>query len=167
LQPQPLPYTLTVQAETGGGVDTSVNGSYAAGDVVTIAAAADANYSFSGWTSDNGGTFADASSAVTTFTMPAADVTVTAKFTSVAVKTPQSKGPPGTSRFTGPTEPMEPMEPIKPTEPTKPAQPAPTTPTEQANPDTGNNHDSMLCMVVLCVLFTMTGLLILDKRRNK
>ena|GEM_PF-3258604 len=164
LQPQPLPYTLTVQAETGGGVDTSVNGSYAAGDVVTIAAAADANYSFSGWTSDNGGTFADASSAVTTFTMPAADVTVTAKFTSVAVKTPQSKGPPGTSRFTGPTEPMEP---IKPTEPTKPAQPAPTTPTEQANPDTGNNHDSMLCMVVLCVLFTMTGLLILDKRRNK
>lgn len=74
-------YTLNVQAKTGGSVDTSVNGSYAEGNIVTITATANSNYTFSGWTTSNGGTFGSTSSASTTFTMPANDVTLTANFT--------------------------------------------------------------------------------------
>lgn len=78
--PQRQFYSLAIQADTGGSVDTTVSGSYAAGDAITITATADANYDFNGWTSDNGGTFTDATDDVTTFIMPAANVTVTAGF---------------------------------------------------------------------------------------
>ncbi len=67
-------YTLTVANGTGGG-------SYAAGAQVSITAdAAPAGQVFDKWTGGNGGTFANANSASTTFTMPAGNATVTATY---------------------------------------------------------------------------------------
>ena len=64
---------------------TVVNGtgdeSYAQDADVAISAVAPSDaYVFTHWTSDNGGTFADATSADTTFTMPAVAATVTAHY---------------------------------------------------------------------------------------
>ena len=56
----------------------TIGGEYTAGEVVNIDAGSRSNYRFDGWTSSKGGSFADASSASTTFTMPAADTTITA-----------------------------------------------------------------------------------------
>ena len=71
-------YTLTV---TNGTADGKTSGKYAAGAKVTITAnAAPEGKAFDKWTSSNGGTFTDASSAAATFTMPANDVTVTANY---------------------------------------------------------------------------------------
>ena len=72
----PVTYTLTV--ELNGGSGSTTDGEYAAGAVVNIDAGSRSNYRFDRWTSSNGGSFADASSASTTFTMPAADTTITA-----------------------------------------------------------------------------------------
>ncbi|MCU7651719.1 DUF6273 domain-containing protein [Acutalibacter sp. LFL-21] len=72
----PAIYTLTVNLNGGSGNTTG--GVYPAGEEVNIDAGSRSNYRFTGWTSSNGGTFADASSANTTFTMPAADTTITA-----------------------------------------------------------------------------------------
>lgn len=69
-------YTLTV--DLNGGSGSTIGGEYTAGEVVNIDAGSRSNYRFTGWTSSNGGSFADASSASTTFTMPAADTTITA-----------------------------------------------------------------------------------------
>ena len=69
-------YTLTVNLNGGSGATTG--GEYPAGEVVKIDAGSRSNYRFDGWTSSNGGVFADASSASTTFTMPTADITITA-----------------------------------------------------------------------------------------
>ena len=69
-------YTLTVNLDGGSGSTTG--GAYAEGAVINIDAGSRSNYRFDGWTSSNGGSFADASSASTTFTMPAADTTITA-----------------------------------------------------------------------------------------
>lgn len=64
----------------------TINGSYAAssgadsyssGDIVTINAGSRSSYTFSGWTLDNGIIFANVSSAITTFIMPAGNVTAT------------------------------------------------------------------------------------------
>lgn len=71
----PVFYTLTVNSN-GGTVNGS--GQYTSGAEVSIDAGSRSGYSFTGWHSDNGGSFADSSSSVTTFTMPAGDVTVTA-----------------------------------------------------------------------------------------
>ncbi|MCL2336282.1 MAG: M4 family metallopeptidase [Firmicutes bacterium] len=73
-------YRLTVTADVYGTVTSGNGGNYAAGAVVTIAAAPNFGYGFNGWTSSNGGTFANAGAAATTFTMPAADTTLTATF---------------------------------------------------------------------------------------
>jgi uncharacterized protein YjdB len=68
----PFTYLLTV---TGGSGD----GSYAAGDQISITAGpAPSGKVFDRWTSIDGGSFADANSASTTFTMPANAATVTA-----------------------------------------------------------------------------------------
>ena len=68
-------YVLTVE---GG---TAEKAEYAAGETVTIAAAApDEGKIFSGWTASSQVNFADASAAVTTMIMPACDVTVTAQY---------------------------------------------------------------------------------------
>ena len=72
----PKTYTLTVDLNGGSGGTT--DGEYAEGAVVNIDAGSRSNYRFDGWTSSNGGSFANASSASTTFTMPAADTTITA-----------------------------------------------------------------------------------------
>ena len=71
-------YTLTVNLNGGSGSTTG--GQYPAGEVVNIDAGSRSNYRFDGWTSSNGGNFANASSASTTFTMPAADTTITANW---------------------------------------------------------------------------------------
>ena len=74
----PKTYTLTVDLNGGSGGTTG--GTYPAGEVVNINAGSRSNYRFNGWTSSDGGIFADASSASTTFTMPAADTTITANW---------------------------------------------------------------------------------------
>jgi len=67
-------YTLTVNSGSG-------DGNYGAGDVVAIVAdAAAANYRFAGWTTTDGGSFGDASSASTTYTMPTNTAAVTATY---------------------------------------------------------------------------------------
>ena len=71
-------YTLTV--DLNGGSGSTIGGEYPAGEVVNIDAGSRSNYRFIEWTSSNGGTFGDASSASTTFTMPAADTTITANW---------------------------------------------------------------------------------------
>ncbi len=71
-------YTVTVN---GSYAASSGAGTYAEGETVTINAGSRANYRFSGWTSSDGVTFANAGSATTTFIMPARDVTVTANWT--------------------------------------------------------------------------------------
>ena len=87
----PKQYTLTVVLNGGSGTTTS--GEYAAGAVVQIDAGTRSSHRFTGWTTSNGGTFADASSTSTTFTMPAADTTITANWA-------YSGGGGGTSRPT-------------------------------------------------------------------
>jgi uncharacterized repeat protein (TIGR02543 family) len=75
-------YTLTMVASpVTGGTATDVTGAptYLQGEVVNIQAAAAAGYQFVNWTAP-AGSFANASAATTTFTMPAQDVTVTANF---------------------------------------------------------------------------------------
>jgi len=74
----PAIYTLTVNLNGGSGNTTG--GVYPAGEVVNIDAGSRSNYRFTGWTTSNGGSFGDASSASTTFTMPAADTTITANW---------------------------------------------------------------------------------------
>ena len=73
-------YALTVNNGTG-------TGNYASGAIVTITAnAPPANQQFKNWTSSNGGTFANANSASTTFTMPGGTTTVTANYENIAVQ---------------------------------------------------------------------------------
>ena len=74
----PVTYTLTVNLNGGSGSTT--DGEYAEGAVINIDAGSRSNYRFDRWTSSNGGSFASASSASTTFTMPAADTTITANW---------------------------------------------------------------------------------------
>lgn len=70
-------YALTVQNGTG-------SGNYTAGTKVNIfAGTAPEGQVFSHWTTDNGGSFQDAGSAYTEFTMPANAVTVTANYKAV------------------------------------------------------------------------------------
>ena len=79
-------YSLTV--ELNGGNSTTAGGQYnegtkiqiEAGTKIQIEAGTKSGYRFAGWTSSNGGSFADASSASTTFTMPAKDTTITANW---------------------------------------------------------------------------------------
>ena len=73
----PVFYTLTVNA--GGGVADG-SGQYISGAEVSISAGFRSGYSFHGWHSDNGGSFANSNSSVTTFTMPAGNVTITARW---------------------------------------------------------------------------------------
>ena len=77
----PIPaYTYTLIVNLNGGSGSTTGGQYPAGEVVNIDAGSRSSYRFTGWTTSNGGSFADASSASTTFTMPAADTTITANW---------------------------------------------------------------------------------------
>lgn len=94
-------YALVV--ENGSG-----DGRYKAGEQVTITAdKAPEGKVFDKWVTSNGGTFADAASATTTFTMPGNDVTVTATYKDAS---------------TIPSEPSDPdeSEPSEPDDPTDP-----------------------------------------------
>ena len=83
-------YALTITADTGGTITAGSSGNYAAGTVINLTAAANSNYSFNGWTTSNGGTFANANSVSTTFTMPSGATAITATFTSSSNKTLES-----------------------------------------------------------------------------
>lgn len=96
-------YTATIQAGTGGRITAGTSGNYAAGTTITLAAAANSGYVFSSWTSSGGGTFANPNSASTTFTMPAANVTITANFTYVGSGGSSSGGSSTSSSSTTPT----------------------------------------------------------------
>jgi len=77
-------YDLTMAADPavgGTATDLTNESPYAEGTEVSIKAEANEGYEFVNWTAPAGG-FDDASAAETTFTMPAADVTVTANFVS-------------------------------------------------------------------------------------
>lgn len=82
-------YTLTMAANPADkganitsprtGAGTVDNKHY--GDVITVTVTKPEHYKFTGWTSSNGGTFANATALSTTFTMPDNATTVTANFT--------------------------------------------------------------------------------------
>jgi uncharacterized repeat protein (TIGR02543 family) len=71
-------YALSVTLNGGNG--STVSGSYASGASVSIDAGTRSGCTFGGWTSSDGGTFADASSTSTTFTMPGNETTITASW---------------------------------------------------------------------------------------
>jgi uncharacterized repeat protein (TIGR02543 family) len=78
-------YSLAMAANpVAGGNATDLTGAspYAAGAVVNIKAVNATGYHFANWTAP-AGTFGSATAAVTTFTMPAQNVTVTANFVRV------------------------------------------------------------------------------------
>ena len=70
---------VNVNNDTYGTASAS-SATYAEGTTVTIVATPNSGYAFDSWTTSSGVTFADASSASTTFTMPASAVTVQANF---------------------------------------------------------------------------------------
>ncbi len=72
-------YSVTVN---GSSAENSGAGKYAENSTVTVRAGTRSGYTFSGWTSDDGITFDDASAAETTIVMPSKNVTVTANWVS-------------------------------------------------------------------------------------
>jgi hypothetical protein len=79
-----LKYNLTVDSTAGGSVTTPGEGTftYDEGTVVNLVATPGSGYRFVNWTAP-AGSFSNASAATTTFTMPAQNVAVTARFTPV------------------------------------------------------------------------------------
>lgn len=77
----PSAYALTITAGSGGSITTGSSGDYAEGSIITLAVTPNSGYSFNKWTSTGGGTFGNANSANTTYTMPAGAATITATFT--------------------------------------------------------------------------------------
>ena len=73
-------YTLSIVADMGGSITKGTGGSYFESEVIDIEATANGGYTFSGWTSSDGGSFTNADSAAASFTMPRNNVTVTAGF---------------------------------------------------------------------------------------
>ncbi|MDD3045525.1 MAG: GLUG motif-containing protein [Candidatus Delongbacteria bacterium] len=67
----------------GSAIDYTDDNPYTEGSVITIIAAPAAGYEFQYWTSSGGGTFDNESEIITTFTMPAQNVTLTANFYAV------------------------------------------------------------------------------------
>jgi NOL1/NOP2/fmu family ribosome biogenesis protein len=86
----PSTYQLTIASTTGGSVSTPGEGTfpYVEGRVVSLVASPGAGYYFVNWTA-TAGAFGNANAASTTFTMPAAAVTVTANFQAEGVPTYQ------------------------------------------------------------------------------
>jgi len=98
----PEPYQLSLTSTVGGTI-TGIEGLYVVGAHVDLSATPTAGYKFDGWSSSNGGSFADASQAATVFTMPASNTVITARFThikSTPVVTYPSQPIAGGSRFT-------------------------------------------------------------------
>lgn len=86
----PTTYTIRADVTPAGAGSVSGGGSYTEGTSVTLTATANPGYRFTSWTSVGGGTFANSSSANTTFTMPSGDVTITANFVQVYTVTVSS-----------------------------------------------------------------------------
>ena len=82
--PPPIVSTLFITAGTGGRITAGANGNYEQNTGIAIAAQSNAGYRFDRWTSTNGGTFANAQSATTTFTMPPNDTEIKANFVPVS-----------------------------------------------------------------------------------
>ncbi len=83
-EPAPTTYTITADVTPlGAGTATADKTTATAGDTVKLTATANSGYRFVGWTFSDNITGADSSSANTTFTMPAGNVTVTANFKQV------------------------------------------------------------------------------------
>ena len=83
-----LTYDLTInRSPVGVGTVTGV-GSYSTGQVVPITATPAAGYQFVNWTTSSGGTIADATSASTTYTMPAGDAVIRANFELIEIVIP-------------------------------------------------------------------------------
>jgi hypothetical protein len=78
----PVQYQLTISSTTGGSVTTPGEGDfpYLAGTQVHLLAEPETGYGFVNWTANSTVTFADASAAETTLTMPSRNVTITAHF---------------------------------------------------------------------------------------
>lgn len=74
-----ITHALTVNLNSGNG--GTANGNYAEGALITIDAGTRSGYSFNGWTSSNGGSFANARNTSTIFTMSANATTLTANWT--------------------------------------------------------------------------------------
>ncbi|MEL7621950.1 MAG: S-layer homology domain-containing protein [Clostridiales bacterium] len=110
----PVFYTLTVNANGG---TANGSGQYTSGAEVSIDAGSRSGYSFTGWHSDNGGSFADSSSSVTTFTMPAGDVTVTAGWAYIGGDSTGSDSSSGGSSSTTTTPEKKPDQPVTATAP--------------------------------------------------
>ena len=83
--PYIVPAKVTVTQESGGKITQGQSGSYTPGETITLTAVPNSGYSFGHWSSSNGGTFADAKAASTTFIVPKADTTVTAHFSNEPV----------------------------------------------------------------------------------
>ncbi len=76
-----IDYTVTVnQSPSVGSTLTGSTSTAHYGGPISISATVPDGYSFAGWTTSDGVTFADATSNSTSFTMPAKDVTVQANF---------------------------------------------------------------------------------------
>ena len=78
-------YTLTLVANPTDGGSVGGGGEYEAGQVVGIAATANAGYEFVNWTDDSG--VVVSTNFAFDYTMPAADVTLTANFEAVVIPT--------------------------------------------------------------------------------
>jgi len=75
--PPPIEYTVNI---SNGGIGANGNGSYTSGVTVIVYAGSRSGYTFTGWTSIDGVTFANAGSATTSFVMPTQNLTVTANW---------------------------------------------------------------------------------------
>ncbi len=80
----PSTYNFSLNAGSGGLIVGGVSGAYEANENITVRAQALPGYTFSNWSSSNGGSFDNASSASTVFTMNSADTSVTANFVQAA-----------------------------------------------------------------------------------
>lgn len=78
-----IKHTLAFTAGTGGSITTGSGGDYVKGAEINLSASPDDGYYFSGWTSSGGGTFENAGSVSTIFTMPESAATVTANFAEI------------------------------------------------------------------------------------
>ena len=77
-------YSLELASEAGGaipiGIARVLNGSYAPGTKIRLAANSDRGYNFARWSSSGGGEFDDPARDDAVFIMPESDVTLTAHF---------------------------------------------------------------------------------------
>ena len=91
-----IPYTVTASAQTGGTV-TPVTATYTIGQTATVTAAANMGYQFDGWEVVSGTVTFTATSLTATFTMPAGNVVLLAKFSKIAHTVTATAGTGGTA----------------------------------------------------------------------